>query len=70
MGVEGLNSDLDLNGDVSPRVMPVVGEWGPADVPSTRSKQRQWKLVIVAAVVALIVVTLFGYFAYLQLRGF
>ena len=68
--MEGLNSDLDLNGDVSPRVMPVVGEWGPVGVPSTRSKQRQWKLVILAAVVAGLVVSACGYFAYLQLRGF
>lgn len=69
-GVEGLNSNLDLNGQVSPRVKPRVGEWAPADVPTTRRKQWQRWLAILAAVAVLAAVVGFGYFAYLQLRGF
>lgn len=68
--MEGLNSDLNLNGDVSPRVKPIVGEWGPIGVPSTRDKQRQWKLTIAATLIAVAVVAAFGYYAYLQLRGY
>lgn len=68
--MDGLVSNLDLNGPVSPRVKPRVGEWGPVDVPTTRSKRMaRWK-VIAAAVIALAAVVAFGYFAYLQLRGF
>lgn len=68
--MEGLNSDLDLNGDVSPRVKPIVGEWGPIGVPTTRQKKRQWKWTILAVVGVVAVVTAFGYYAYLTLRGF
>ena len=68
--MEGLNSDLNLNGDVSPRVKPIVGEWGPIGVPSTRDKQRQWKLTIAATLIAVAVVAACGYYAYLQLRGY
>lgn len=68
--MEGLNSDLNLNGDVSPRVTPIVGEWGPVGVPTTRDKRRQWRLTILAVIVVAIVVTAFGYYAYLQLRGY
>lgn len=68
--MEGLNSDLNLNGSASPRVKPIVGEWGPVGVPTTRDKRRQWRLTIVVAIIALAAVTAFGYFAYLQLRGY
>ncbi|MFP5416063.1 MAG: hypothetical protein ACLGHZ_04180 [Actinomycetes bacterium] len=68
--MEGLNSDLNLNGSVSPRVMPRVGEWAPADVPSTRRKRWQRWLAILASVLVLAAVVGFGYVAYLQLRGF
>ena len=68
--MEGLNSNLDLNGSVSARVKPRVGEWAPSDVPSTRRKQWQRWLSILAAVLAVAAVVGFGYFAYLQLRGF
>lgn len=68
--VEGLNTDLDLNGSASPRVRPRVGEWAPADVPSTRSKRRQRWWTITVATIALVAVVAFGYFAYLTLRGY
>lgn len=68
--VEGLNSNLNLNGDASPRVRPRVGEWAPADVPTTRRKRHQRVWTIVVAVLVLTVVVGFGTFAYFQLRGF
>lgn len=51
--MEGLNSNLNLNGRASPRVMPAIGEWGPEGVPSTRQKRRQRWWVIGLAVLAL-----------------
>lgn len=68
--VEGLNTDLDLNGSASPRVRPRVGEWAPADVPSTRQKRNQRWWTLVAATAVLVAVVAFGYFAYLMLRGY
>ena len=68
--VEGLNSNLNLNGDASPRVRPRVGEWRPADVPTTRSKRHLRVWTIVAATAVLTVLVAFGTFAYFQLRGF
>lgn len=59
--MEGLNSDLDLNGGASPRVRPRLGEWGPDDVPTTRSKRRgRWWAVTAFAVLLTLVVGL-GY---------
>ena len=68
--VEGLNTDLDLNGSASPRVRPRVGEWVPADVPTTRSKrnQRWWTITVLSVV--LVAVVAFGFFAYMMLRGY
>lgn len=68
--MDGLNSNLDLNGSVTPRVRPRVGEWAPADVPSTGQKRRQRWWTILAAVAVLAVVLAVGTFAYFQLRGY
>ncbi|MDO5535149.1 MAG: hypothetical protein Q4F65_10920 [Propionibacteriaceae bacterium] len=68
--MEGLNTDLDLNGTTSPRVRPHVGEWPPADVPTTRRKRALRWWTIAATVVALVAVVAFGYVAYLALRGY
>lgn len=68
--MEGLNSNLNLNGDVSPRVRPLVGDWGPENVPTTRQKKRARWLTVLIAVVVVAAVIAFGTFAYLQLRGF
>nr|WP_269779131.1 hypothetical protein [Propioniciclava soli] len=65
-----MNSNLNLNGRVSPRAMPRIGDWGPADVPTTRQKKRQRWWAILVAVLVLAAVVAFGYYAYLQLRGF
>ena len=67
--VEGLNTNLDLNGAVSPRVRPRVGVWAPADVPTTGQKRRQRWLATLVFVAAVLAITAFGFFAYLQLRG-
>lgn len=55
--MEGLNSNLDLNGDAAPRAIPAQGEWGPAEVPSTRSKRRFRWLILVYLALAVCVVT-------------
>ncbi len=55
--MDGLNSNLNLNGPVSPRVMPVIGEWGPDGVPTTRSKKRMRWIVLALVVLVVAVVT-------------
>lgn len=66
--MDGLNSNLNLNENASPRVMPRVGDWGPLDVPATRQKRRMrwWVILIVVAVVAGLVG--YGYWVYTMLR--
>ncbi|MDR1851044.1 MAG: hypothetical protein LBR21_00055 [Propionibacteriaceae bacterium] len=45
--MEGLNSNLNLNEGLVPRVMPGIGEWGPEEVPSTKKKRRgRWWAVL------------------------
>ncbi len=62
--MDGLNSNLNLNGDASPGVIPALGEWAPKDVPSTRAKKRlRWK-VIALFVVALAAVVAFGWWVW------
>lgn len=56
--MEGLNSNLNLNGRTPPRALPGLGEWGPEGVPSTRSKRRQRWIVAGLGVVVLAVVVL------------
>lgn len=68
--MEGLNSWLNLNGRVSPRVLPRVGEWAPDDVPSTRQKKRRRWWTILVAVLVLAAVVGFGYYAWTVLRGY
>ncbi len=67
--VDGLNSNLNLNGDASPTVIPGLGEWGPTGVPSTRSKKRMRWLIALFFTLALTAVTLFGWFIYTVLNG-
>lgn len=64
-----LLSNLNLNGSTPLRVQPGVGEWGPAGVPSTRSKQLMRVWVVLAFVVALTVLSLLGYHFYKVLQG-
>ena len=67
--MDGLNSDLDLNGAAPPGVIPALGEWGPEGVPSTRSKRRQRWLALLVLVLVLAAVIALGAFLYPSLRG-
>lgn len=67
--MDGLNSNLNLNEGVAPRAMPTIGEWGPVDVPTTRSKRRQrWWTLLVLVLASAAVVGL-GTYAYLILSS-
>lgn len=59
---EGLNSNLNLNQGAPARVRPALGEWGPVDVPSTRSKRRQRWFAIGGLLLAVTVLVTYGYF--------
>lgn len=67
--MDGLNSDLDLNGAAPPGVVPALGEWGPEGVPSTRAKRRQRWIVLAVLVLALTAVIVLGWALYPALRG-
>lgn len=66
--MDGLDSDLDLNSQASPRVAPRIGEWGPTDVPTTGRKSRERWLTVVALVAVVLALTALGFFAWTQLR--
>ncbi|WP_425308847.1 hypothetical protein AADG42_08830 [Ammonicoccus fulvus] len=61
-------SDLDLNGRVPSRVRPAIGEWGPADLPSTNRKRwvRLFTPIIFVVVLGVLVglAFYFGQFFY------
>lgn len=65
----GVFSNLNLNGGTAIRVQPQLGEWGPADVPTTRAKKRMRIWVSLAFLLALTALTLAGYFFYKQMNG-
>lgn len=62
--MDGLNSDLNLNSGVPPRAMPIIGEWGPLGVVSTKQKRRQRWLVLGAAFVVLVAICLLGWWVW------
>ncbi|WIY83843.1 hypothetical protein [Propionimicrobium sp. PCR01-08-3] len=64
-----LFSDLNLNSDTPVRVQPVVGEWGPQRVPTTKQKKRA--RFTVTGVFAAVVTALFllGNYFYKILMG-
>lgn len=62
-------SNLNLNGPVPARVRPAIGEWGPKQVPSTKSKKRARVMVNVWFVVALLAILALGYFFFMALTG-
>lgn len=66
--MDGLNSNLDLNGRALPGVVPGLGEWGPTGVPSTRAKKRARFVVVAVLLAATTAVTLFGWWIWTLLR--
>ena len=65
---EGLNSDLKLNVGAPPRVRPLMGEWGPVEVPATRKKRRMRWWTILAVVLVAAAVSGYGYWIYTMVR--
>ena len=62
-------SNLNLNGPTPPRVQPVLGEWGPANVPTTKQKRRMRIWVGLALLGAMIAVFLLGWYVYYVMTG-
>ena len=62
-------SNLNLNGPTPPRVQPVLGEWGPVKVPSTRQKKRMRIWVGLVLLGAMIAIFLLGWFVYYLMTG-
>ena len=62
-------SNLNLNGRTPPRVQPVVGEWGPANVPTTRQKKRMRIYVLIALPAAMLACFLLGWYVYFLMTG-
>lgn len=62
-------SNLNLHGNTPPRVQPVLGEWGPERVPSTRSKRRMRIWASLALLGALLAIFLLGWYVYFLMTG-
>ena len=62
-------SNLNLHGGTPPRVQPVIGEWGPAKVPTTRQKKRMRIWVSLALLAAMIAIFLLGWYIYYLMTG-
>lgn len=68
-GVEGLNSNLNLNAGAPPRVWPKLGDWGPAEVPSTRQKKRLRWWVSLGFVAIAAVLFAYGWYVFTMMNG-
>ena len=62
-------SNLNLNGPTPPRVQPILGEWGPVKVPSTKQKKRMRIWVGLVLLAAMIAIFLLGWFVYYVMTG-
>ena len=62
-------SNLNLNGPTPPRVQPVLGEWGPANVPTTKQKRRMRIWVGLALLGAMLAIFLLGWYVYYSMTG-
>ncbi len=62
-------SNLNLNGPTPARVQPVLGEWGPSTVPTTRQKKRMRIWVGLALLAGMIAIFLLGWFVYHAMTG-
>jgi NhaP-type Na+/H+ or K+/H+ antiporter len=50
-------------------VQPVLGEWGPANVPTTKQKRRMRIWVGLALLGAMIAIFLLGWYVYYVMTG-
>jgi len=57
-------TNLNLHGNTPLRIQPGVGEWGPQAAMSTRRKRRGRWLWIVAFVVVVTLLFVFGHWVY------
>lgn len=62
-------SNLNLNGPTPVRVQPRLGEWGPGDVPTVRSKKRLRIVVSIVFFSAVLAAFLLGWYVYYQMTG-
>ncbi|HEX8510430.1 MAG TPA: hypothetical protein VF635_13165 [Propionibacteriaceae bacterium] len=62
-------SNLNLNGPTPPRVQPNLGDWGPEQLPSTRSKKRMRIWVGLALLGAMLAVFVLGWLVYRAMTG-
>jgi hypothetical protein len=62
-------SNLNLNGRTPPRVQPTIGEWGPANVPTTGQKKRMRIYVLIALPAAMLACFLLGWYVYFLMTG-
>ena len=62
-------SNLNLNGPTPPRVQPVLGEWGPVKVPTTKQKKRMRIWVGLVLLAAMIAIFLLGWGVYYLMTG-
>lgn len=63
-------SNPDLHGGTPLRVQPGVGEWGPEEVVTTRTKKRMKIIVPIVFVLAATAVVLLGWFFFEQVKGY
>ncbi len=62
-------SNLNLNGPTPPRVQPVLGEWGPEKVPTTKQKRRMRIWVGLVLLGAMVAIFLLGWYVYYVMTG-
>ena len=62
-------SNLNLNGPTPPRVQPVLGEWGPQNVPTTKQKRRMRIWVGLALLGGMLAIFLLGWYVYYVMTG-
>ena len=62
-------SNLNLNGSTPPRVQPLLGEWGPDQVPGTKQKRRMRIWVGLVLLGAMIAIFLLGWYVYHAMTG-
>ena len=62
-------TDLNLHAKTPIRVQPGLGEWGPTEVMTTRRKKRTRILWVLAFIVVLVALFIFGHSVYDAIMG-